>query len=72
MPAFSAKISIQEQWFDTTAPGFHQEALIPLSSETHSGEDIGIYATGPGASAVIGTNEQNVVFHVINAALGLE
>ncbi len=53
---------------DTTAPGFHQEALIPLSSETHSGEDVGIYAKGPGAHLVSGTNEQSIIFHVMNFA----
>ncbi|WP_370291799.1 alkaline phosphatase [Thalassolituus sp.] len=53
---------------DTTAPGFHQEALVPLSSETHSGEDVGIYAKGPGAHLVTGTNEQSIIFHVMNHA----
>jgi alkaline phosphatase len=56
---------------DTEAPGFHQEALIPLTSETHSGEDIALYANGPGASLVRGTNEQNVVFHITDYALDL-
>ncbi|XLP05839.1 alkaline phosphatase [Alteromonas marina] len=53
---------------DTTTPGYHQEALIPLSSETHSGEDVGIYAKGPGAFLVNGTNEQSVIFHVMDFA----
>ena len=53
---------------DTTTPGFHQEALVPLSSETHSGEDVGIYAKGPGAFLVNGTNEQSVIFHVMDFA----
>lgn len=56
---------------DTTAAGYHQEALIPLSSETHSGEDISLHATGPGSQLVQGVVEQNAVFHVINQALGL-
>lgn len=53
---------------NTLAPGFHQEGLIPLSSETHSGEDITIHATGPGASFVRGTVEQSMVFHIMNKA----
>ena len=53
---------------DTTVPGYHQESLVPLTSETHSGEDVGIYAIGPGAHLVSGTNEQNVIFHVMNYA----
>ena len=53
---------------DTTTPGYHQEALVPMSSETHSGEDVGIYAKGPGAFLVNGTNEQSVIFHVMDYA----
>ena len=53
---------------DTTAPGFHQEALVPLSSETHAGEDVGVYAMGPGAHLVTGTNEQSFLFHVMDFA----
>jgi alkaline phosphatase len=45
--------------------------MIPLSSETHAGEDIAIYAIGPGASLVRGTNEQNTVFHFTDYALDL-
>lgn len=58
-------------WIETKAPGYYQEALVPLKSESHSGEDVGIYATGPGAALITGTNEQNIIFHVINYAAGL-
>jgi len=57
---------------DTEAPGFHQEALIPRGSETHAGEDVVIYGKGPGAQMVGGTQEQSIVFHVMNAAAKLE
>jgi len=57
---------------NTEAAGFHQEALIPLGSETHAGEDVAVYGKGPGAHLVSGTNEQNVVFHVMNAAAKLQ
>ena len=53
---------------DTEAAGYHQEGLVPLSSETHSGEDITIHATGPGSSFVRGTVEQSMVFHIMNNA----
>ncbi|WJG10643.1 alkaline phosphatase [Aliiglaciecola sp. LCG003] len=56
---------------DTTTSGYHQEALIPLGSETHSGEDISLHAVGPGSQLVQGVIEQNVVFHLINQALDL-
>jgi len=57
---------------NTTAPGYHQEALVPLSSETHGGEDVAIFATGPGAAAAIGMNEQNMIFHMMNQAAKLD
>ena len=53
---------------DTEARGFHQEALVPRSSETHGGEDVAIYAIGPGAHLVTGSHEQSIVFHVMNYA----
>ncbi|MFC3152516.1 alkaline phosphatase [Litoribrevibacter euphylliae] len=57
---------------DTTNQGYHQETLIPRAGgETHAGEDVGIYATGPWAHLVQGTLEQNVIFHIINQATGL-
>jgi alkaline phosphatase len=56
---------------DTQSTGFHQEALVPTSSETHAGEDVGIYAQGPGAHLITGTNEQSVIFHVMDYAADL-
>ena len=50
---------------DTLTPGFHQEALVSLEVETHGGEDVGIYASGPGSGLLRGAFEQNYVFHVI-------
>ncbi len=50
---------------DTEAPDYLQEALVPLKSESHGGEDVGIWARGPGSEAVRGTLEQNVIYHMI-------
>lgn len=49
-----------------------QQALIPKSSETHSGEDVAIYAKGPWAHLVDGTIEQNVIFHIMNHAVNAQ
>ncbi len=57
---------------NTEASGFHQEALIPLGSETHAGEDIAIYGKGAGSNLVGGTQEQSVVFHIMNQVGDLE
>jgi len=53
---------------DTQDEGFHQEALVPLSAETHSAEDVAIYAGGPGAYLMHGVQEQNYIYHVMNQA----
>jgi alkaline phosphatase len=42
-----------------------QESLVPTKSESHGGEDVGIWATGPGSAAFRGTLEENVIYHVI-------
>ena len=57
---------------DTSTSGYHQEALVPLSSETHAGEDVAIYGQGPGAQLISGTNEQSIIFHAMNEAAKLE
>ena len=48
---------------DTAAPDYLQEALVPARQESHGGEDVGIWARGPGSAAVRGSVEQNAIFH---------
>lgn len=50
---------------DTTAPDYMQEALVPLSAESHGGDDVGIWARGPGSEAVRGSLEQNAIYHIV-------
>ena len=50
---------------DTEALDYLQEAHVPMSAETHGGDDVGIWARGPGAQAVRGTVEQNVIYHLL-------
>ncbi len=50
---------------DTGHPDYLQESLVPLKSESHGGEDVGIWASGPGSEAVRGTVEQNTIYHFI-------
>ncbi|MDP5069938.1 MAG: alkaline phosphatase [Congregibacter sp.] len=57
---------------DTTRPGYHQEALVPLDAETHGGEDVAVYASGPGALGAMGSIEQNQLFHVMLNATSWE
>jgi alkaline phosphatase len=55
---------------DTSAPDYLQEATVPARNETHSGEDVAVYAGGPGADLFHGVLEQNYVYHAIVEALG--
>ncbi|MHC0053596.1 alkaline phosphatase [Actibacterium sp. D379-3] len=57
---------------DVTDPDYVQQALIPKSSESHSGEDVAIYAKGPWAHLFTGTVEQSFIFHVMNHAATAE
>lgn len=50
---------------DTEDPDYLQESLVPLKAESHGGEDVGIWARGPGSDAVRGTVEQNTIYHFI-------
>lgn len=60
------------QAVDTRDPGFHSEALVPLPRATNSGEDVAIYAIGPGSDLVRGVMEQHVIFHVMMEASQLD
>lgn len=49
-----------------------QQATIPTGSETHAGEDVALYAQGPGADKARGVIEQNVIYDIIRRAFGWE
>jgi len=55
---------------DTTAPDYMQESAVPLSSETHGGEDVPVYARGPGSDRVHGVIEQNRIYSIMKDAYG--
>ncbi|XP_004452218.1 intestinal-type alkaline phosphatase-like [Dasypus novemcinctus] len=53
-------------------PAYLQQAAVPLSSETHGGEDVAVFARGPQAHLVHGVQEQTFVAHVMAFAACLE
>ena len=54
---------------DTAARDYLQQALVPMSDETHSGEDVAVRASGPGAHLFRGTMEQHTLFYLMREAL---
>ena len=51
-------------------PAYFQESPVPMGSETHAGEEVAIYAAGPGAEWVRGTVKNTFVHDVMAKALG--
>jgi len=47
------------------ADGYHQQAAVPLASETHGGEDVGVYSSGPFSHLLTGVFEQSYIAHII-------
>jgi alkaline phosphatase len=54
---------------DTQDKDFLQAATVPMSSETHGGEDVPAYARGPNADTLKGVIEQNEIYHILRGAL---
>jgi len=52
------------------AKDFRQQTAVNMKSETHAGEDVPLYATGPGSHRVRGVMEQNEIYNVMASALG--
>jgi alkaline phosphatase len=50
--------------------GSHTDDSVAYD-ETHGGEDVALYAVGPGSEAVRGVIEQNRIYDIMMAALGL-
>jgi alkaline phosphatase len=50
---------------DRSANNFRFPTTLPVDSETHGGEDVGIWAVGPWAHLFQGTLEQHVIPHVM-------
>ncbi|XP_072876390.1 intestinal-type alkaline phosphatase [Chlorocebus sabaeus] len=57
---------------ESGSPDYRQQAAVPLSSETHGGEDVAVFARGPQAHLVHGVQEQSFVAHVMAFAACLE
>lgn len=47
------------------APDYRQQTAVRLRSETHAGEDVALYATGPGAARFNGVMEQDEIGQIL-------
>ncbi len=47
------------------APDYRQQTAVRLGSETHAGEDVALYATGPGAARFNGVMEQDEIGQIL-------
>ena len=52
-------------------PNYLQEAAVPRKDETHAGEEVALYAIGPGAQRLRGTVRNTFTFELMRSALGL-
>ncbi|XP_076806754.1 alkaline phosphatase-like [Clavelina lepadiformis] len=53
---------------DTDAVEYHQQTAVPLSSETHGGDDVAILARGPMSHLFHGVHQQNYIAYVMRYA----
>lgn len=61
-----------ERGIPETGPSAAQQALVPMRSETHGGEDVALFGTGPGSERVRGVIEQNLIYDIMRKAFGWE
>lgn len=50
---------------NTSSDYFRFPATLPVELETHGGEDVTVYASGPWAHLFTGSYEQNVIPHMM-------
>lgn len=57
---------------DAQDPDYLQQALLPMSSESHSGVDVALWAKGPWAHLFGGTMDQEMIFHIMQHAVSAD
>ncbi len=70
LPVFEPGVRPDLRDVDVAAPEHLQEAMVPRYSGTHSGEDVPVFARGPGAALFQGVQEQNFIYHALVDAMG--
>ncbi|XP_062558476.1 membrane-bound alkaline phosphatase-like [Armigeres subalbatus] len=62
-PSEGGRVNVEQ--LDTLWREFRHPATLPLESETHGGEDVAVYASGPWSHLFKGTYEQNAIPHML-------
>jgi alkaline phosphatase len=57
---------------DTDDVDYHQNATAFLASSAHSGEDVGVFADGPGSYLVHGVVEESYLYQIMRHAYGFD
>lgn len=57
---------------EVQAPDFRQQTAVNTRSETHAGEDVPLYATGPGSDKARGVMDQDEIHGIMMDAMGIE
>jgi len=70
-PGYAGEIPVQVGMSNSNHPAYRQEAAVPMSSETHSGEDTVFYGIGAGSESINGTMRNWEIFEIMRTALGL-
>ncbi|XP_058835962.1 membrane-bound alkaline phosphatase-like [Topomyia yanbarensis] len=66
-PNIGGRVNIST--LDTTGNEFRFPTTLPVDSETHGGEDVAVYASGPWSHLFTGSYEQNTIPHMMAYAL---
>lgn len=55
---------------DMSDPEYVWPSAVPAQFVPHSGEDVGVFAIGPGSELISGVMDQHAIFHAITHAMG--
>lgn len=56
---------VNPEHLDHEKPFFNYPATVPLGGETHGGDDVAVYTSGPWSHLFTGTFEQNAIPHIL-------
>ncbi|RWS19586.1 alkaline phosphatase-like protein [Leptotrombidium deliense] len=64
-PGYSREDSLN---LDSTRKNYRQKSSVFMKQSVHAGEDVPVYATGPGSQFLFGVYDQTFIPYVVSAA----